>query len=362
MFERLDNVRQDIWDHLRTAGKQLVLYGTGNGADKIIDALDAYGVRPTAVFASDDFARNREFRGYPVKTYAQVASELSDFVVLVAFATQRCEVIENIDRIAAERELYAPDVPAYGEGLFTTEYFRAHRERLQAVYDSLADNLSRKTFVCTLLFKLTGRIAYLKECETTKEEIYGLLNSAASCRSYVDIGAYTGDTIEEYTDVFGKNMTVFAFEPDLRNFRKLKERIDRLHLSCHAYPYAAWDKDEDLIFDSRSGRSAAINGNCERKNTNAHVRAVRADDHLTGEIGCIKIDAEGADKQALTGLSETIAKQAPVIKVAAYHRTGDFFAIPETVFRIRPDYRLYMRHLPYIPGWDTDFIFCPHTV
>ena len=84
-----------------------------------------------------------------------------------------------------------------------------------------------------------------------------------------------------------------------------------------------------------------------------------ADTLLSGKIGCIKIDAEGADKQALAGLSGTIREQGPLLKVAAYHRTEDLFAIPETVFGIRPDYRLYMRHLPYVPCWDTDYIFCP---
>lgn len=227
------------------------------------------------------------------------------------------------------------------------------------MYEHFADDLSRLTFVCTLLFKLTGRIDCLKDCETSKGEIYDLLKRNMSCLSYVDIGAYTGDTLEEYTEFFGKDAKLFAFEPDARNFRKLEERVARLCLNCIAYPYAAWDKEGTLSFDSRSGRAASLNTKIERKNKDSLVRAVCADAYLSGRIGCIKIDAEGADKQALTGLSRTIVEQAPLLKVAAYHRTEDYFAIPETVFGLRPDYKLYMRHLPYVPGWDTDYIFCP---
>ena len=42
-----------LWDRLAESKKPIVIYGTGNGADKIIDALERYGVKPAAVFASD---------------------------------------------------------------------------------------------------------------------------------------------------------------------------------------------------------------------------------------------------------------------------------------------------------------------
>ncbi|MCI1769931.1 MAG: hypothetical protein LKM40_07310 [Mageeibacillus sp.] len=40
------NVTTDLWDYLRSCGKPLALYGTGDGADKIIGALESKGLSP----------------------------------------------------------------------------------------------------------------------------------------------------------------------------------------------------------------------------------------------------------------------------------------------------------------------------
>ena len=46
---------ETAWDRLKNTKKPIVLYGMGNGADKILDWCDANGVKVAAVFASDDF-------------------------------------------------------------------------------------------------------------------------------------------------------------------------------------------------------------------------------------------------------------------------------------------------------------------
>ena len=52
--------REDcVWEILRTTDRPIVLYGTGNGGDKLISALEKIGRKPDGVFASDGFVRNR---------------------------------------------------------------------------------------------------------------------------------------------------------------------------------------------------------------------------------------------------------------------------------------------------------------
>ena len=57
------------------------------------------------------------------------------------------------------------------------------------------------------------------------------------------------------------------------------------------------------------------------------------------------------------GARDTILRHKPKLCVSAYHRGEDYFAIPEAVLSIRDDYKLYMRHFPYVPAWDTSFYF-----
>lgn len=355
-FDSLSGIKEDLWSYLAKTDKKIVMYGTGNGADKIINVLNTKGIELYGVFASDGFVRDRYFRGHKVKCYTDICSELNDFIVLVSFASQRDEVLENIYRINSERELYAPDVPVYGDGLFDLEFFNTNRERLKAVYAMLADELSRRTFVYTLAYKLTGKISYLRECETNTQEIYSVLKSTIVSKNYIDIGAYTGDTVEEYTDYFGDSMQIYAFEPDKRNYTKMKQRFYKKNINCFTFNVPAWDKCEYIYFNSSSGRSASAETQSNIAK-NKPTPTIAIDSLQLNNIGFVKIDAEGSDSKVIKGMSKMISVDPPCIKVAAYHRNEDYFEIPEVVASLNGGFRLYMRHLKYVPAWDTDFIF-----
>ncbi len=355
-FEDLLKIQEDLWTYLANTKMPIVMYGTGNGADKIIDVLDSYNIRLSGIFASDDFARGQLFRGFTVKKYSDFADEYSDFIVLVSFASQRTEVLENIYRIAGERELYAPDVPVFGSGLFNLDYFKKHKDKLQKVYDKLSDDISRETFVYSLAFKLTGKISYLIECETNESEVNELIGGMIKNANFVDVGAYTGDTVQKHVDCFGKNVKIYAFEPDEKNYRKMLARFENSGITCTAFNAAAWDKTENLKFCARSGRASSAQDFAEGSKVK-EIRALRVDEVVNDHIGLVKIDAEGSDKKVIKGLRRLIESAKPCIKVAAYHKNEDFFSIPEAVSEICENYTLYMRHLRYVPGWDTDFIF-----
>ena len=73
----------------------------------------------------------------------------------------------------------------------------------------------------------------------------------------------------------------------------------------------------------------------------------------------IKIDVEGAEENAVLGAKETISKYSPKLNIALYHRNEDMYKIPLLINSINKRYKLYMRHNPYIPDWDTNlFAVC----
>ena len=69
------------------------------------------------------------------------------------------------------------------------------------------------------------------------------------------------------------------------------------------------------------------------------------------------MDVEGEEINAILGARETILKNKPKMLISAYHRTDDFLTIPKAVLEINPYYKMYLRHFPYIPAWDTNFYF-----
>ena len=70
------------------------------------------------------------------------------------------------------------------------------------------------------------------------------------------------------------------------------------------------------------------------------------------------MDVEGAEKQAIEGCVASIRNGAKLI-CALYHRTEDIFELPLLVHEINPKLKLYIRHLMYIPAWETNLYCIP---
>jgi len=290
--------QENIWDYLRRTKKPLVLYGMGNGADKIIARLHIMGQKPAGIFASDEFVRGQLFHGLTVKTYAALKAELGDFITLIAFASSRPEVLARFDALAAAGETYAPHVPIFpGEETVSLPWLTRHEEELQEVYDRLADDHSRQVFAAALNYKLSGKISYLQKVTTDRRADLQSLFHFGPEEVYLDLGAYNGDTIDEFLSLLAENKPgaagsgappeaenltshpaplttyavyrpgtpppaykhIMAVEPDPRNFKKLTEHLTQLgcqEVTC--LNQGVWSGQGQLDFTGSSGRQASL--------------------------------------------------------------------------------------------------------
>ena len=78
--------KQTVWEYLSRTEKPILLYGMGDGADKILRVFSDYGIVCSGIFASDEFVRGHSFRGFRVMTYAQACETYPDCIVVLAFA------------------------------------------------------------------------------------------------------------------------------------------------------------------------------------------------------------------------------------------------------------------------------------
>ena len=134
----------DLWKYLARTSKPIVLYGMGDGADKILAVLNRLGIEAADFFASDGFVRGQLFHGRRVLSYSELLQKYDDFIVLLSFASSRPEVIDQILAIDRKRELYAPDVPVFGSGLFDSDFYADHKRELQAVKALFTDERSKE--------------------------------------------------------------------------------------------------------------------------------------------------------------------------------------------------------------------------
>lgn len=348
MIEKI--VEQNVWDVLKSTQLPVVIYGMGNGADMVIDKLHNMGVEVAGIFASDNFVRGQLFRGMQVKKYSDICKEYDDFFIVMSFAVHDDETIENVKKMASEHPFVAPDVPVADDTIFTREYIEAHNEEFDKAYELLADEESRENYINILNFKVSGKIEYLFKAEKEKNFIYKEILKVGDNETFVDLGAYDGDTVREFVAACGgKYKKIYAFEADEKNFKKLKANTENFE-DVYAFNLAAWDKKETLLFEKKKGRNSRLSvaGNVE-------VQAQSVDNVVDGEVTILKMDIEGSEEKALDGARETIVKYSPRLYVCAYHRNSDMFLLPLKIHSMCSNYRFYFYHHRYIPAWESNF-------
>jgi len=354
----------DLWHRLKTTEKPIVLYGMGNGADKILAIMEAHGIAPADFFASDGFVRGHQFHGKRVLSFSEAREKYPDMLILISFASARPELLARFDELDAEYETYAPDVPVSGDTLFTWDWFCAHRANFNAAYALLADDESRRIFENLIDYKLSGRLAYLRAAVSDPGAVLRELVVPEHIRSYMDLGAYNGDTVRSQLAVSPELKTVWAMEPDARNFRKLSAYAEQeTRADIRVYPYAAWSCARTLTFRVEGNRNSTLAQNGTHGITvsqakEKQIETQSPDAVLDGApVDYIKYDVEGAEREALLGTAETIRTYAPKLLVSLYHRTEDLYALPQLVRELNPGYRLYLRRFPYVPAWDIN-LYC----
>ena len=343
----------DVWQNMRSCGRPLVLYGMGNGADAILDRMAEEGLTAAALFASDEFVRGQSFRGFTVEHYADIKARLGDFAVVIAFASELPEVLARFKTLAAEHIVFAPHLPLYaGSEAVDNAWLTRYADRLQNVYDKLADNESRRVFANVLNYKLSGKPQYLWQCESDRRDDLQQLFAFTDDESYLDLGAYDGDTVREFLQLTGGSYKkITAVEADRRNYRKLCAKTEGLK-NVQLVEAAVWNEDTELDFSDSGGRQSTLINAHKRK-----VRALKMDNLLQNEaVTYIKMDVEGAEKQALSGLKQHIRSDRPKMFIAAYHYDNDFFELPELLWQLCPEYKIYLRKHRYVPAWEMNFM------
>ncbi len=110
--------QQSVWESLKNSGKPVVLYGMGDGADKVLKAFEKFNIQTAGVMASDEFVRGQSFHGFKVKKLSELEAELGDFTVALCFASQLPDVMAAIKNVAQRHKTLVPSVPVFGDILF----------------------------------------------------------------------------------------------------------------------------------------------------------------------------------------------------------------------------------------------------
>lgn len=159
--------------------------------------------------------------------------------------------------------------------------------------------------------------------------------------SYVDVGAYNGDTLEYFRKVVdGRYERAFAFELDPANFRNLESAVQCMpdRDKIEIFNLGAWESAGEVRFSVGKSQSTVGEGDCV-----GHV--VPIDDVLYGRrISFIKMDIEGAELHALRGGQRSIQQSQPKLAICVYHHISHLWEVPFYIHQLLPDHQLFLRH------------------
>ena len=344
---KVDNL--SVWEKLQETTEPIIMYGTGNGADKVVDIFDKLNIMLSGITASSGFVRERFFRGFPVKPLEYFEERYEAFTIVITFGTSIPDVMNNIFNIAKKHRVLVPCVPVIGTEIFDRNFLSAHEEEINLAHSFLADDFSRKIFEGYVNFQFGGRIEILKEIETSECEVYENILKFNQNETFIDIGAYRGDTVEKFVNrTKGEYKKIIAAEPDYKTYQKLIKNCENLK-NFSAVNAAITATDGEIGFSSLAGRQSAVGGENMIKSFSLPTLCKDC------EPTFIKIDSEGCELEILKGGEEFLKKFKPKMNVAAYHKSEDIFKLPILINSINPKYKIHLRHHPYIPAWDTLF-------
>lgn len=347
---QLNNI-EFVVDKIKTLNLPVVMYGTGNGAEKLYFELQNYGITVSDIFASDGFKAGKIFLGHTVLHLDEIRKKYKKFIIVLGFATDRSEMLDRVKLLKAENggRLFMPEVPVFDNGFFTPELLKKRQDDIEKLFGLLADEQSKKVLEGIINFKLSGNIDKLFEIETEKAEVYKNILSLNQNETYVDAGAYNGDTVNEFLQYASSESSIIAIEPAPKNLEKLNAFAATIpSVNLKIIEGALSNTIGNVNLSDKSGRSPHI-----KKGGKVEVKSLTLDS-LNLSPTFIKYDVEGAELSALEGSLHTILNFKPKLAISLYHRLEDFIDIPLFINNLVPEYKVYLRHHPYLPSWETN--------
>jgi len=227
-------------------------------------------------------------------------------------------------------------------------------ESVEKLYYRLEDYRSKYVFLTVLDYWMefsTEKIPRVKEFCFKSYFDMDLL----PCNSeevLVDLGACQGDTIEEYIETYGEDMykKVYTYEIVKDNVKVLEEKFEN-NDKIVIRPVGV-SKENGVLYLNNNGtmdaQSLAESG--EEK-----VETVTLDSDIKERITLLKMDIEGAEKDAILGAAEHIRNDRPKLALSIYHSNADFVDVFELLEEIQPEYHYYLRYNGR-PDFPTDYI------
>lgn len=353
--------------------KNIICFGAGGKLREALIIFRKIGIKPTAICDNDPdlWGKIVEAEGIEIEieSYDSVVKRLDDYVILLTVMIKSAEAIYRSLRQTGEKHpIYQFCNPfKVGEQLIDSKEVDKNYANYEKIYDRLADDLSKEIFELNLNYKISGNMLELQKRMEGNSFFDEELLEVHSEGVYIDIGAYTGDSILKYLEYCrGQYKHIYAVEADKGNYAALQNFIKYGWIdNITTFNQALWSErskktwysisqNMDINFGSPNlfepleamiDRCTVIEmGKTNQGYVHEEIQTETLDDLLPDSAPTImKVNAIAADYQILQGSRKLIKQYKPIIVIEHGVKPENILAVISFLDGVRGDYTFYLR-------------------
>ena len=223
-------------------------------------------------------------------------------------------------------------------------FLKENIEELKKFYASLSDYRSKKTFYAIVNNWYNYDLKNLDEVIEKYFPHYFDLDIIPICKNevFVDLGAYTGDTIEEFIKTYGDESykKIYAYEITEDSMHVLKENL-------HSYPRIIYAKKAVMDYVGQGSvvtHEVSTSSNRVLNEEEGDLIITTLDEDIKEKISILKMDIEGSEIYALKGSEKHLKEDHPILIISIYHGYNDFLRIWKYISSLEIHYKYYLRY------------------
>ncbi|RXJ87884.1 FkbM family methyltransferase [Arcobacter sp. CECT 8985] len=306
----------------------------------------------------DDFTRVQSSRK---KSIYKIDEVPKDALILSVSTGSPLEVKNTLDKKGFKNINYLSfykysklDKKLLAKPPFITDFeddFKNNKAEYEKVYNLLCDEKSKEVFKKVISFKISFDFDFMTGFTNNHKEQYFDKELIPNIKDivFLDGGSYVGDTIPQIISNFPDFKKIYCIEPNKLHINIAKKNFSKYENIEFINCGLGNKKIENIV-------NQELQNNCEHDYQAININTI--DNLINEKVDFIKLDIEGAEQDALIGVTNTIKKYQPILAICIYHKAQDWYKIPKIILDINPNYKIYLRH--YMEGiFETVMYFIP---
>lgn len=328
------------------AQRPLILYGCGVLCRAITLVCNDFDIKISAVCDKNKTGIHSD-TGLEIISPERLKVEYPDANVIICSYTYKDDIKEVLISLGFPEVRIYQSTYSMTSFIHPSDFISKHIAGYEWAYNFFEDDISKKIIIDRIRMYLTG-VELSKTSDVPQYFDPGIINLSEN-EVFIDGGAYTGDTAEEFVKQTiirntGGYKHIYSFEPDDAARKNAINNLGKYD-NIDIIDKGLWSCDTELKFFSDGGNASSsfTAGIC----TNS-VPVISIDSFFTGKSNdklptFIKMDIEGAEKEALIGARKIICEMHPKLAICVYHKPEDIYELTKLIYEIDPTYKLTLR-------------------